>query len=67
MYTTIAIYSQRVLYIKAIERNCTVANRRHERMLKDADLIVIDIDISKDILSDSIQYLASLEEVINTR
>ena len=36
-------------------------------MLQNTYLVVIDVDIGKDILGDGIQNLASLKEVIDTR
>ena len=67
MDATVTVDSQRILYIETVERDGSVANGRRERMLQDAYLVVVDVDIGKDILCHGIQYLASLEKIIDTR
>ena len=67
MDTTIALHQQRIFDIVAIERDGTIGNGRHERMLQDAHLVVVDINIGEDILGHRIQHLTRLEEVVDAR
>ena len=65
MDATVAIDKQRIFYIIAVERDSAVADRRRKRVLEDAYLVVIDIDIGKNILRYRIQDITCLEEVVN--
>ena len=65
MDTTIALNLKRVLYIEAVEGDGILANRRGERILQKADLVIIEIDIREHILHYHIQHVACLEQVVD--
>ena len=65
--TRVALNEQRVFDIVAVEGDGTIADRRRKGMLEQSHLVVINIDIGKDILRHGIQDIARLEEVVDTR
>ena len=66
MDTGVALNQQRILDIVAVEGDGAIADRRRKGVLQQANLVVINIDICKDILRHRIQDIARLEEVIDT-
>ena len=66
MDTRVAIYLERVLYIITVEGDGSLTYRRCERMLQNTYLVVIDVDIGKDILGTDIHDITRLDEVIDT-
>ena len=67
MDARVTVHLHGILYIITIERYGTAGNGRRERMLQDTHLIIIDVDIGKDILRHRVQYITGLEEIIDTR
>ena len=58
---------ERVLDIKPVEGNGPRPYRRGKGILQHTDLVVVDIDIRKDILHHGIQDIAGLHQVVDAR
>ena len=65
-YTAVLSDIRGVCEIEMIEGDGILADRRRERILQQAHLIIIDIDIGEHILHGGVQDITRLEEVIDT-
>ena len=62
----VALHHEGILDVIAIEGYGILTNRRGEGILQHAYLIVVDVDIGKDVLDDGIQDVARLDKVVDT-
>ena len=53
MYAFALVYHQRIHQIVLIKGNGIVADRTYETLLEQPDVIVVDVDVGKDIGKDS--------------
>ena len=67
MIAQVAMDKDGVLDVIAIEGYGILAYGRGEGILQQADTVVVDINIGKDIVQDSIEDIARLKQVINPR
>ena len=67
MEALVMIHHQRILDVIPVESDGILADGRGERKLEHTDLVVIDIDIRKDILHHRVQDFTRLYEVVDTR
>ena len=66
MIAEIALYINRILYIIMVEGNGCSADRRRERILQEAHIIIVDIDIGKYILENGIDDFTRLNHLSDT-
>ena len=66
MIAEIALYINRILYIIMVERNGCPTDRRRERILQEAHIIIINIDIGKYILQDCVDDFTRLNHLTDT-
>ena len=66
MIAEIALYINRILYIIMVEGNGCPTDRRRERILQEAHIIIINIDIGKYILQDCVDDFTRLNHLTDT-
>ena len=64
--TTVTINGDRVFNVITIEGDGSATDGRCERMLQEAHLIIVDVDVSEDVLRNDVQDVTSLKEIVNT-
>ena len=66
MVAQVAVDVYRVLDVESIERDGSLADGRCELILKQAHVVVVDVDICKYLFKQRVQYLARLQQVVDT-
>ena len=66
MIAEVSLYIHRVFYIIMVEGDARSADRRRERILQQAHVVVVDIHIGEGILEGSVEYLAGLDYLSDT-
>ena len=67
MDATVAFDFHRVLDVEAVEVDGILADRRGKGVLYQTDLVVIEVNVGKDLFQHHIQHVARLEQVVQTR
>ena len=66
MVAQVAVDIYRVLNIEAIERDGSLADGRRKLILKQTHVVVVDVDVGKHLFKQRVQYLARLQQVVDT-
>ena len=66
MYAFALVYHQRIHQIVLIKGNGIVADRTYETLLEQPDVIVVDVDICKNVLQHSPQHVSRREKLFDT-
>ena len=66
MVAQVAVDIYSVLDIESIERDGCLADGRCKLILKQTHVVVVDIDICKHLFKQRVQYLARLQQVVDT-
>ena len=63
----VAIDENGVFDVEAVERDGVFADGRHELVVKQSDLVVVDVDVGEKILQNGVEDVARLDEVVDAR
>ena len=66
MYAFALVHHQRVHQVVFIERDGIVADRAYESLLEQPDVIIINVDVGKNILQNSPQHVSCGEKLFDT-
>ncbi len=66
MDARVALYGECILDVVAIKADAFVADGRDEGILQQSDVVLIQVDVSEDILQDGVDDVARLEQVVDT-
>ena len=66
MYAFAPVHHQCIHQIILIKRNGIATYRTDETLLKQTDLVIIDVDIRKDVLQYSAEHISCREEFFDT-
>ena len=66
MIAQVTIYIDRVFDVIAIKRDGRTPDRTHERILKQPNIVVVDINVRKDVFHNHVQGFTCLQNLIDT-
>ena len=65
MIAQVAVYIHRVGDVEAVKRHCRLTDGAYELVLKQTNMVVVDVHISKHLLEHSVQYLTRLQHIVH--
>ena len=66
MIAQVTIYIHSVFYVIAIKRDGRTSDGAHERILKQPNIIVVNINVRKDVFHNHVQGFTCLQHLIDT-